>query len=224
MSTTGRGTSHGPCCLSPYHQVWYFWLYWVLSALCGGIWVQSWAATCRTCGMTFPRPNISRIKSRIASPTRSQKSSVSSWSEALCEQSRSQVETVLPAATGPCAPIEPVPFSSGLAVTSEHAVISGFSAESSAPVQGTSCVDRAVLEKTRVLHISQGLNPMWARSMYMLVILELNWCLGPRTLAERNVTLRRSSAIPKRSRKLNGMRNANSLHNLRSAMKPLSIF
>ena len=34
--------------------------------------------------------------------------------------------------------------SSGIEVTSEHAVISGFSAESSAPVQGTSCVDRAV--------------------------------------------------------------------------------
>ena len=45
-------------------------------------------ATCRTCGKTFPRPNISGIKSRIASPTRSQKSSVLSWSEALCEQSR----------------------------------------------------------------------------------------------------------------------------------------
>ena len=65
-------------------------------------------------------------------------------------------------------------------------------------------IDEACLvgpvEKTRLLHISQGLNPMWA--------------LGPRTLAERNVTLRRSSAIPKRSRKLNGMRNANSLHDL----------
>ena len=48
----------------------------------------------------------------------------------------------------------------------------------------------------------------WAHSMHMLVILEMNWCLGPRTLAERNVTLRRSSAIPKPSRKLNGMRNA----------------
>ena len=35
-------TSHGPCCLSPYHQVWEIWLYWILSALCGGIWVYSW--------------------------------------------------------------------------------------------------------------------------------------------------------------------------------------
>ena len=34
--------------------------------------------------------------------------------------------------------------SSGIEVTSEHAVISEFSAESSVPVQGTSCVDRAV--------------------------------------------------------------------------------
>ena len=41
-------------------------------------------------------------------------------------------------------PSKPAFFSSGLAVTSEHAVISGFSAESSAPVHGTSCVDRAV--------------------------------------------------------------------------------
>ena len=49
-------------------------------------------ATCITCGKTFPRPNISGIKSRIASPTRSQKSSMLSWSEALCEQSRGQVE------------------------------------------------------------------------------------------------------------------------------------
>ena len=231
-------------------------------------------ATCSTCGKNFPRPNISGIESRIASPARSQKSSVLSWSEALCEQSRGQVETVWPAAMGPCAPREPVPFSSdfvatsehavisglsagsiapvqgifrvvctvthgfggvepvpratcistpikpvffssGLTVTSEHAVISGFSAESSALVHGTSRVDRAVshgfdgtvsglvgpVEKTRLLHTSQGLNPMWARSMHMLVILELNWCLGPRTFAERNVTLRRSSAIPKRSKK-----------------------
>ena len=44
-------------------------------------------------------------------------------------------------------PSKPVFFSSGLAVTSEHAVeavIPGFSAESSAPVQGKSRVDRAV--------------------------------------------------------------------------------
>ena len=44
-------------------------------------------------------------------------------------------------------PSKPAFFSSGLAVTSEHAVevvIPGFSAESSAAVQGKSCVDRAV--------------------------------------------------------------------------------
>ena len=56
-------------------------------------------------------------------------------------------------------------------------------------------------EKTRLLHISQGLNLVWARSTHMLTILELNWCLGPRTSAERNVTSRRSSATPKRSKK-----------------------
>ena len=101
-------------------------------------------ATFRTCGKIFPRPNISGIMSRNASPTRSQKSSVASWSETLCEQSRSLVETVLPAAMGPCAPSEPVPFSSGFVVTSEHAVISGLSAGSFDPLQGISRVDCAV--------------------------------------------------------------------------------
>ena len=101
-------------------------------------------ATCRTCGKIFPRLNVSGIKSRNASPTRSQKPSVASWSEALCEQSRSQVETVFPAAVGPCAPSEPVPLSSGFVVTSEHAVISGLSAGSFAPVQGISRVHCAV--------------------------------------------------------------------------------
>ena len=52
------------------------------------------------------------------------------WNEMLGEQSRSQVGTTLPAAMGPCAPSEPVPHSSGFAATSEHAVISGWSAGS----------------------------------------------------------------------------------------------
>ena len=101
-------------------------------------------ATCGTCGKIFPRPNIFGNKSRIASPTNAQKSSVSSWSEALCEQSRGQVETVLLVAMGPCAPSERVSFSSGSVVTSEHAVISGLSAGSFALVQSTSRVDCAV--------------------------------------------------------------------------------
>ena len=51
---------HGPCCLSPFDQVWEIWLYWILSALCGGIWYTAGKkpATCRTCGKTFPRPNV----------------------------------------------------------------------------------------------------------------------------------------------------------------------
>ena len=160
------------------------------------------------------------------------------------------METVLPAAMGPCAPSEPVPFSSGLVVTSEHAVISGLSAGSFAPLQGTSRVDCAVthglggvesvpratyictpskpvffssglevtsehavisvflpshqlrckahlastvlslmdsmepclvgpVEKTRLLHTSQDPNPMWARSVHMLVILESKPGDGP---------------------------------------------
>ena len=86
----------------------------------------------------------------------------------------------------PRAPSEPVFFSSGPAVTSEHAVISGFSAESSAPVQHLASTVLSLMdsmepclvgpvEKTRLLHISQGLNPMCARSMHMLVILS---CIG----------------------------------------------
>ena len=128
-------------------------------------------ATCRTCGKIFPRPNISGIKSRNASPTRSQKSSVASWSQALCEQSRSLVETVLPAAMGPCAPSEPVPFSSRFVVTSEHAVISGLSAGSFAPVQGKSRVDCAVTHRfggvesvARATYISTPSKPVFSSS------------------------------------------------------------
>ena len=42
--------------------------------------------------------------------------------------------------------------------------------------------------------------------------------------AGRNVTSRRSSANPRRSKKLKEMRSASLLHNLRSAMKPLSLY
>ena len=56
-------------------------------------------STCGTCGKFF-RARTS-LESRVLSPHRS---SVSSWSEALCEQSRSPVETVLPAAMAPVRP------------------------------------------------------------------------------------------------------------------------
>ena len=42
ISTTGRCTTHGPCSWTPNHHVWYFVLFWVLFAVCGGIWVRSW--------------------------------------------------------------------------------------------------------------------------------------------------------------------------------------
>ena len=45
---------------------------------------------------------------------------------------------------GTCAPSEPVPHSSGIVATSEHAVISGLSAGSFASVQSISRVDCAV--------------------------------------------------------------------------------
>ena len=77
-------------------------------------------ATCRTCGKISPSPDIFGMCSRNATPAMSQ------------------------AVVGPCAPSEPVSFSSGLDVTSLHAVTSGLSADSLDPVQDTSCVDRAV--------------------------------------------------------------------------------
>ena len=36
---------HGPWCWTPNHHVWYFWLFWVLFAVCGGKWVRSWEET-----------------------------------------------------------------------------------------------------------------------------------------------------------------------------------
>ena len=47
------------------------------------------------------------------------------WNETRCEESRNQVGPTVPAAVGPCAPSEPVRYSCGFAVASEHAVISG---------------------------------------------------------------------------------------------------
>ena len=42
MLTARRCTTHGPYCWKPNHHVWYFWLFWVLSGVCGGKWVRSW--------------------------------------------------------------------------------------------------------------------------------------------------------------------------------------
>ena len=64
------------------------------------------------------------------------------------------------------------------------------------------------VEKTRLLHTSQGLNPMWARSMHMLVILESNWCLAPCTFSRKKRNRETVQSHSKCSRKVNGMRNA----------------
>ena len=86
-------TSHGPCCLLPYHQVWEIRLHRSVSALCGGIWIQSWEeasyaqslwenfpAAERHIGRFLPRPVTSR-RSRNTSPAMSRRSSVVSWSD-----------------------------------------------------------------------------------------------------------------------------------------------
>ena len=169
MLTAGRCTAHGPCCWTPNRHVWYFWLFWVLFAVCGGKWVRSWEeasyvqslwedfpaperhsvkhlmapfacrpviqcgksgctgscplsvveygykagrkpATCRTCGKTFPRPNVTLSdfftvksdkkkgnnsrnvspvtsrRSRNTSPAMYRRSSVVSWSDSPRDQ------------------------------------------------------------------------------------------------------------------------------------------
>ena len=89
----------------------------------------------------------------------------------LGEQSRSQVETALPAAMGSCAPSEPVPHSSGFVAASEHAVISGWSAGSFSPVQSTphvECVEThgfgGVESVTRATYISMPSKPVFFSS------------------------------------------------------------
>ena len=112
----------------------------------------------------------------------------------------------------------------------------GFSAESSAPAQGKCCVDRAVShgfdvamsggscgKDTALSHLARSqpeVGTQYAHVGYPGVELVSRATY----ISKKKRTSRRSSATPKRSKKLNGMRNANSLHNLRSAMKPLSIF
>ena len=115
-------------------------------------------ATCArtTCGKTCPRPNVTSVKLRFPGAMSPRDQAVpesveavmedctesrQTWNEMLGEQSRSQVETASPAAMGPCAPSEPVPHSSGFVATSEHAVISGWSAGSFPPVQSIPRVD-----------------------------------------------------------------------------------
>ena len=93
-------------------------------------------------------------------------------------------------------------------------MIPGFSAESTAVVQGKSCVDRAVSHGFDVA--MSGGSCGKDTSLAHLA----RWCLGPRTSAERNVISRR----PKRSKKLNGMRNANSLHNWRISHEAAELF
>ena len=81
------------------------------------------------------------------------------------------METVLPAAMGPCAPSEPGPLTSGFVITNEHAVISGLSAGSFAPVQGISRVDCAVTHRfggvesvPRATYISTPSKPVFSSS------------------------------------------------------------
>ena len=87
------------------------------------------------------------------------------------EQSRSQVETALPGAMGHGAPSEPVPHSHGFVVTSEHAVISAWSAGSSSPVQSIPRVDGVethgfggVESVTSVTYISMPSKPVFLSS------------------------------------------------------------
>ena len=152
-------------------------------------------ATCKTCGKIFPSPNVTLSNT---SPAILRRSSVVSWSdsprdqavpknveavmedcteshqtwsEMLGEQSRSQVEIALLAAMCPCAPSEPVPHSSGFVATSEHAVISGWSAGSCAPVQSiprVDCVEThgfgGVESVTRATYISMPSKPVFFSS------------------------------------------------------------
>ena len=57
-------TSHDPCRLSPYHQVWEIWLYRIVSALCGGIWIQSWeeASYVQSLWEDFPAPERHTVR------------------------------------------------------------------------------------------------------------------------------------------------------------------
>ena len=75
------------------------------------------------------------------------------------------------AAMGPCAPSEPVPHSSGVVATSEHAVFSGWSAGSFSPVQSIPraiCVEThgfgGVESVTRATYISMPSKPVFFSS------------------------------------------------------------
>ena len=141
-------------------------------------------ATCKPCGKIFPRPNATLSNTSPAMSRRSPRDqavpksvdavmedcteSHQTWNEVLGEQSRSQVETALPSAMGPCAPSEPVPPSSGFVAASEHVVFSGWSAGSFHPVQSiprVDCVEThgfgGVESVTRATYISMPSKPVF---------------------------------------------------------------
>ena len=94
------------------------------------------------------------------------------WDDTLGEQSRNQVGTTVPAAMGPCAPSEPVLYSSGFADASEHAAIS-------LVVSKLASNARYLMDKANLVEMAQYERSLYtsARSLHKLVNSELNRCL-----------------------------------------------
>ena len=102
------------------------------------------------------------------------------------------------------------------------AVISSFSAEvtapSPSPLRNVTSTPESTGESCGTVQVQRNACPF--HTLHWLFPLESSWCHGLRTSAERNVTVRRVGANPRRSREFNVKRNANLWRNLKSVTMP----
>ena len=107
------------------------------------------------------------------------------------------------------------PKSSGVShgTVTRESVTSSFSAEVTVPSTClVSCMEQLQIHRLR------NASPL-LHSLYLLSPLESSWCQEIRTATERNGTVRRAGANPRRSREFNVKRYVNLWHNLKSVMK-----
>ena len=186
MLTAGRCTTHGPCFWTPNHHVWYFGLFWVLFAVCGGIWVRNWEeasyiSRARTVGTSL----LSRLDGQVWFPgvthraiKRCPKVWRKSWRTArnlIRFGTIRRVNSLGIKWERQCqplwAPVRPASRCCTLLVS-----LSQVSTLLPLIVSKLASIVRHLTDSTRLLHTSHGLNLWSARSLHKLAILELNRC------------------------------------------------
>ena len=176
-----------------------------LSAVENGYEAGKKPATCQTCGRIFPRPNSRNVspvtsrRSRNTSPAMSRRSSVVSWSDSPRDQA---VPKSVEAVMEDC--------------TESHQTWNEMLGEQSRIKWEQHCQPLSA----HLARSQPGVSRQCAHVGYPGVELVSRATYISRKKPNLETVQRQSKALKKAQR----MRNANSLHNRRSAMKPLSLF